>query len=59
MKRDLLQDDDRLVTRLRAILDGKDAPETRIGQALAMLEQEAETGEIRAVPPRFRVVSAR
>ena len=45
MKRDLLQDDDRLVTRLRAILDGKDAPETRIGQALAMLEQEAETGE--------------
>ncbi len=45
MKRDLSKDDDRLITRLWAILDGKDAPETRIGQALAMLEQESETGE--------------
>ncbi|MCY4612642.1 MAG: sigma 54-interacting transcriptional regulator [Nitrospira sp.] len=45
MKRDLSKDDDKLITRLRAILDGRDAPETRIGQALAMLEQESETKE--------------
>ena len=45
MKRDLSKNDDRLITRLRTILDGKDAPETLIGQALALLEQESETEE--------------
>ena len=44
MTRDLSKDDDKLVTQLRAILDGKNAPETRIGQALALLEREVETG---------------
>ena len=43
MKRDPSPDDDKLIARLWAILDGKDAPETRIGQALAMLERESET----------------
>ncbi len=46
MKRDLAKGDDKLITRLRTILDGKDAPETRIGQALALLEQESETEEM-------------
>ena len=46
MKRDLSKNDDRLITRLRTILDGKDAPETLIGQALALLEQESETEEM-------------
>lgn len=50
MKRDLSRDDEKLVTRLRTILDGKDAPETRIGHALALLERESETGTI---PGRF------
>ena len=45
MKRDLAKDDDKLITRLRTILDGKDAPETRIGQALALLARESETGK--------------
>lgn len=45
MKRELSQDDDKLITRLWAILDQKDAPETRIGQALALLNQESETGK--------------
>ena len=45
MTRDLSKDDDKIVTQLRAILEGKDAPETRIGQALAMLERESETGK--------------
>lgn len=54
MKRDFSKDDKKLITRLWAILDGKDAPETRIGQALAMLERESETGEI---PGRSSVAS--
>ena len=45
MKRQLSNDDDKLITRLWAILDRKDAPETRIGQALALLNQESETGK--------------
>ena len=45
MKRELSKDDDKLITRLWAILDRKDAPETRIGQALALLNQESETGK--------------
>ncbi len=45
MKRELSKDDDKLITRLWAILDQKDAPETRIGQALALLNQESETGK--------------
>ena len=45
MKRDCSKDDDKLITRLRAILDGTDAPETRIGQALALLTRESETGK--------------
>ena len=45
MKRDLSKDDDKLITRLRTILDGKDAPETRIGQALALLARESGTEE--------------
>ena len=45
MKRELSQNDDKLITRLWAILDRKDAPETRIGQALALLNQESETGK--------------
>ena len=45
MKRDLAKGDDKLITRLWTILDGKDAPETLIGQALALLEQESETEE--------------
>ena len=45
MKRDLSKDDDRLITRLWTILDGKDDPETRIGQALALLTRESETEE--------------
>jgi len=44
MKRELSQNDDKLITQLWAILDGKDAPETRIGQALTLLERKAETG---------------
>ncbi len=43
MKRDLLKDDNNFITRLGAILDGKDSPETRISQALALLNQESET----------------
>lgn len=46
MKRDFSKDDDTLITRLWAILNGKDAPETRIGQALAMLDRESETEKI-------------
>ena len=45
MKRELSKDDDKLITRLWAILDRQDAPETRIGQALALLNQESETGK--------------
>jgi len=45
MKRHLSQDEDKLITRLWAILDGKATPETRIGQALALLERESETGK--------------
>ena len=45
MKRDLSKDDDKLITRLWTILDGKDAPETRIGQALVLLARESGTEE--------------
>ena len=45
MKRGLSTDVDELITRLWAILDGRDSPETRIGQALALLEQESEAGK--------------
>lgn len=45
MKRDLAKNDDKLITQLWAILDGADAPETRIGQARALLERESETGK--------------
>ncbi len=44
MKRELSKDDDRLITRLWAILDREDAPEARIGQALDLLHQESATG---------------
>ena len=43
MTRDLSKDDDKIVTRLRTILDGKDSPEARIGRALAFLDRESET----------------
>ena len=46
MKRDLAKDDEKLITRLWTILDGKDAPETRIGQALVLLARESETEEM-------------
>ena len=46
MTRDLSRDDETLITQLRTILDGKDAPETRLGQALALLERESEPGTI-------------
>ncbi len=45
MQHDLSKDDDNLITRLGTILEGKDSPETRIRQALALLSQEAETGK--------------
>ena len=57
MKRDLSKDDDRLITRLRTILDGKDDPETRIGQALALLTRESETEETPGRASEF-IVSA-
>ena len=44
MKRELSKDDDRLITRLWAILDREDAPEARIGQALDLLNHESAAG---------------
>ena len=61
MKRELSNDDDRLITRLRAILDREDAPESRIGQALDLLNQEStaekapsRSDEIAESSPRLR-----
>ena len=45
VKRELSKDDDKLITRLWAILDREDAPEARIGQALDLLNQESATGK--------------
>ena len=45
MKRELSKDDDKLITRLWAILDREDAPEARIGQALDLLNQESVAGK--------------
>ncbi len=45
MKRELSKNADKLITRLYAILGRQDAPETRIGQALALLNQESATGK--------------
>ena len=45
MTRGLSKDGDELIIRLRAILDGRDSPETRIDQALALLERESEAGK--------------
>ena len=44
MKRELSKDDDKLITRLWAILDREDAPEARIGQALDLLHHESAAG---------------
>lgn len=43
MKRERTEDDRRLIFRLRSILTGTASPETRIGQALDLLNQEAES----------------
>lgn len=45
VKRELSKDDDKLITRLWAILDREDAPEARIGQALDLLNQESVAGK--------------
>ena len=45
MKREHSKDDDKLITRLWAILDREDAPEARIGQALDLLNQESAAGK--------------
>ena len=45
VKRELSKDDDKLITRLWAILDREDAPEARIGQALDLLNQESAAGK--------------
>ena len=45
MKRERTEDDRRLISRLRSILNGPASPETRIGQALDLLNQEAESGQ--------------
>lgn len=44
MKRERTEDDRRLISRLRSILNGTASPDTRIGQALDVLNQEAESG---------------
>lgn len=44
MKRERPEDDRRLISRLRSILNGTASPETRVGQALDLLNQEAESG---------------
>ena len=62
MKRERSKDDVKLITRLRAILDREDAPESRIGQALDLLNQESAAGkapsrsdEIAESSPRLRL----
>ena len=45
MKREHSKDDDKLITRLWAILDREDAPEARIGQAMDLLNQESVAGK--------------
>ncbi len=45
MKRERTEDDRRLISRLRSILNGTASPETRIGQALGLLNQETESGQ--------------
>lgn len=61
MKRERSKDDDKLITRLWAILDREDAPESRIGQALDLLNRESAAGkapsrsdEIAKSSPRLR-----
>lgn len=44
MKPDSAKDDRRLIPQLCSILNGDGSPETRIGQALALLDQEAKPG---------------
>lgn len=45
MKRERTEDDRRLISRLRSILNGTASPEARIDQALDLLNQEAESGQ--------------
>lgn len=42
MKHERVKDDRHLIPQLWSLLNGNDSPETRIGQALALLDQEAK-----------------
>ena len=61
MKRELSKDADKLIARLYAILDRQEAPETRIGQALDLLNHESvagtapsRSGEVAESSPRLK-----